>query len=215
MIQFTQNNKIAIAAVMIFLVSFSVMLFSISGDKNSPEYVKASVLEASSSKHSEGDGGYHVYFSDSGTDSHADSHSTEESSDSRVIEDSYRIVTGNSDNPFFVLFPEGKVKFLSSNFVESYGYLISDFKNNNFFSVMDPDDLSDFAGEYTSVLQSSKARNGTGPYRMLKKDSDISVQIISLIPVIDENDKVTEIVGVVKDITVKMADLTGKTQKTE
>ena len=215
MIQFTQNNKIAIAAVMIFLVSFSVMLFSISGDKNSPEYVKASVLEASSSKHSEGDGGHHVYFSDSGTDSHADSHSTEESSDSRVIEDSYRIVTGNSDNPFFVLFPEGKVKFLSSNFVESYGYLISDFKNNNFFSVMDPDDLSDFAGEYTSVLQSSKARNGTGPYRMLKKDSGISVQIISLIPVIDENDKVTEIVGVVKDITVKMADLTGKTQKTE
>jgi len=221
MIQFTQNNKIAIAAVMIFLVSFSVMLFSINGEKSSPEYIQSSVLDATPKSSSKS----HVYFSEP-TDTSKEGASSAHGETSQVattsshgattaspdLESSYRSVIENSEDPFFVLFPEGKVKSFSKNFTENYGLTVDDFKKDNFFSVIYADDLSDFAGEYTSVLQSAKAKNGTGPYRFVKKDSGISVQIISLIPVIDDNKKVTEIVGVIKDITSKMADFSNKSE---
>ena len=203
MVSLTQNNKIAIAAVLIFLVSFSVMLFSIDKEIASPEYIKANVLEAGmAGGGSEAEGGHHVYFSESGEGSatHGESaaHGEEAETDLGSL---YAKALGGFEGSIFALLPEGKVKFLNENFTEDYGYALEEAKDGIFFSFVSPADLPDFATEYTSVLQSGKAKNGTGPYGFLRKDGGTSVVMVSFLPVVNENGKVLEIIGSVKDIT--------------
>jgi len=190
MVSLTQNNKIAVAAVLIFLVSFSVMLFSIDKEIASPEYIKANVLEAGAA----GESGHEVYFSESGGEE-------KETAKEVDFESLYRDALGGFEGPIFALLPEGKVKFLNENFSEDYGYALEEVEEEIFFSFVAPADLPDFATEYTSVLQSGKAKNGTGPYGLLKKDGGTSVVMVSFLPVVDENGKVLEIIGSVKDIT--------------
>lgn len=202
MISLTQNNKIAVAAVLIFLVSFSVMLFSIDKEIASPEYIKANVLEAGAagegSEGSGGEGGHHVYFSESGKETSSHGETAEKEVD---LESLYANALEGFEGPIFALLPEGKIKFLSENFTADYGYALEEVEGKIFFSFVAPDDLPDFAAEYTSVLQSGKAENGTGPYGILRKDGGVSVAMISFLPVVDENGKVLEIIGAVKDIT--------------
>lgn len=192
MVSLTQNNKIAVAAVLIFLISFSVMLFSIDKEVVSPEYIKSNVLEAGA----KGEGGHEVYFSEGA--------SGEEKVEEKDFESLYRDALEGFEGPIFVLLPEGKVKFLSENFDAWYGYKLADVEEKVFFSLVAPADLPDFATEYTSVLQSGKAKNGTGPYEFLNKDGTISVAMVSFLPVVNENGKVLEIIGSIKDITEKV-----------
>lgn len=192
MVSLTQNNKIAIAAVSIFIVSFSVMLFSIDKEIASPEYIKANVLEAGVSS----EGGHEVYFSENGEG--------KEETEEVNLESLYRDVLEGFEGPIFALLPEGKIKFLSENFTADYGYVLEEVEEKVFFSFVAPDDLPDFATEYTSVLQSGKAENGTGPYELLNKDGTTSVVMVSFLPVVDENGKVLEIIGSLKDITEKV-----------
>lgn len=200
MVSLTQNNKIAIAAVSIFIVSFSVMLFSIDKEIASPEYIKANVLEAGAG--SEGsEGGHEVYFSESGEEAGGEEANKEAEVD---LETLYRDALGGFEGPIFALLPEGKIKFLSENFTADYGYALEEVEGKIFFSFVAPADLPDFATEYTSVLQSGKAENGTGPYELLNKDGGTSVVMISFLPVVDENGKVLEIIGSLKDITEKV-----------
>lgn len=189
MVSLTQNNKIAIAAVLIFLVSFSVMLFSIDKEVASPEYIKANVLEVGAAE----EGGHEVYFSENVEG--------KEKAEEVDFESLYREALGGFEGPIFALLPEGKVKFLSKNFGAWYGYALPDVEEKVFFSFVSPADLPDFAAEYTSVLQSGKSENGTGPYGFLNKDGTTSVVMVSFLPVVDEGGKVLEIIGSVKDIT--------------
>lgn len=210
MVSLTQNNKVAIAAVLIFLVSFSVMLFSIDKEIASPEYIKANVLETGGgSEGSEGHegsggsdgsgGGHHVYFSES-EGSHGNG--AEKDADEGVnLDEVYKNALEGFEGPIFALLPEGKIKFLSENFSEDYGHMLEDVKGEIFFSFVSSADLPEFAAEYTSVLQSGKAENGTGPYGILRKDGGVSVAMVSFLPVVDEDGKVLEIIGAVKDIT--------------
>jgi len=217
MISFTQNNKIAISAIAIFFVSFSAMLFLMDSGESSPDYIKSDVLQAVSVSggHSSNHSG--PYFSGSGADNGADvseSHSNIETESSSSIENMYRIIVGNLDEPLFVLYPEGKVKFLSEDFIENYGYdpnIVEEVtkqcaKDKTFFSLVQGEDLPDFVTEYTSVINSAKSKNGIGPYRFLNQDGSLSVHLVDLIPVVDNHGKVTEVIGCVKDITSKFKD---------
>jgi PAS domain S-box-containing protein len=206
MVSLTQNNKIAIAAVLIFLVSFSVMLFSIDKEIASPEYIKSNVLEAGAGEGGS-EGGHHVYFSE-GENSHGEV--AEEASEELNLDEVYKNALEGFDGPIFALLPEGKVKFLNEKFSGDYGYELEDaeevegVKGDIFFSFISSSDLPDFAAEYTKVLQSGKAENGTGPYGLLKKDGGTSVVMVSFLPVVNEEGKVLEIIGSIKDITEKV-----------
>lgn len=223
MLSLTQNNKIAIAAISIFVLSFSAMLIFMGNEGTSPDYLKSDVLEAAmgSDGHGGHDGGHTVYFSETSdehgegsSEAHGETHDKEaahETSHETVVanedaENMYRVLIGKYDNPIFVLEPEGKTKFLSSDFSENYGYELTEMEEGSFFSYIYPIDLADFMTEYTSVLQSGKAVNGVGPYRFVNKDGSVSVHMVSLLPVITDDGKVTEIIGHIKDITSKIED---------
>lgn len=194
MVQFTQNNKIAVAAVSIFLVSFVSMLVFMDSNTPSPDFVKSNVLESTFETKEKG---HNVYFSEG----KSEATSTHGGESTGALEASYRELAHQDDLPLFVLTPAGKTKFLSANFVEEYGYELKDMKDKTFFSYIDGDDLPEFASAYTDVLDSGKAKSGVGPYRFKTKDGTPSVQVASMLPVIDENGKVSEVIGWVKDIT--------------
>jgi|GEM_PF-1953063 len=203
MIPFTQNNKIAIAAVAIFFVSFSAMLFLMDTEDSSPDYVQANVLEAAMTNGGNGEGHIGPYFSGTGGEAAPEGEHEESNFDP---ENMYRVIVNNLDKPLFVLYPEGKVKFLSEDFVEKYGYKLEDVANGTFFSLIQGDDLPDFVTEYTSVIHSAKSKDGVGPYRFLNADGGVSVHLVDLIPVVDDKGGVTEVIGCVKDITSKVED---------
>jgi PAS domain S-box-containing protein len=207
MASLTQNNKIAVAAVSIFFLSFSAMLFFMDRGEVSPDYLKSSVLEAEMTNGEE----HSVYFSEGDA---ANQESEGSSNQFKKTEDSYRKLINKYYEPFFVLKPEGKAKFLSENFSSKYGYELDEIDQKGFFSYMYPEDLPDFVTEYTSVIQSGKAVNGIGPFRFINKDGKLSVHIISLLPVIADDGKVVEVIGCIKDITSKVDDISeAKEQK--
>ena len=209
MLQFTQNNKIAVAAVSIFLVSFVSMLVFMDSEPTSPDFVKSDVL---SSTLSEKEGGHHVYFSegsepkentkeDAKDGSNKETETSSHESNTNALEESYRELTNQDTSPIFVLEPSGKTKFLSENFMKDYGYELEEMSEDSFFSYIDGEDLPDFVSAYTDILNLGKAKNGIGPYRFKNKDGTFSIQVTSMLPVIDENEKVSEVIGYVKDIT--------------
>ena len=199
MLQFTQNNKIAVAALSIFLVSFISMLVFMDSEKPSPDFVKSDVL--SSTLH-EQEKGHSVYFSENDNHASEEGHSENAKSiNTDALEKSYRELANQESLPIFVLEANGKTKFLSKNFIEDYGYSLDEMDDENFFSYIDGNDLPDFVASYTDVLNSGKSKNGVGPYRFKNKDGTSSIHVVSMLPVIDDNGKVTEIISSVKDIT--------------
>jgi PAS domain S-box-containing protein len=125
----------------------------------------------------------------------------------------YRVLVGNLDKPFFVLQPEGKVKYLSEDFGERYGHDASHLVDENFFSLLNSEDLADFVTEYTQVIHTGKSRQGVGPYRLETTAGGSFVHLVNLIPVVNDAGDVTEVIGVVKDITEKVEDF-GETIET-
>ena len=222
MTSLTQNNKIAVAAVSIFVVSFSSMLLLLGGESTSPDYLKSDVLEAAIS-HGGASEGHGVYFSDSGEGhgedgtNEGDTHETpdEHAMSDADMENMYRALTGKFDCPLFALWPEGKTKFLSHDFVENYGYELNEMEEEVFFSYIYPTDLPDFVTEYTSVIQSGKAVDGVGPYRFTNKDGSLSVHLVSFLPVVTEQGKVVEVIGSVKDITAMVEDFGASMEEEE
>lgn len=209
MVQLTQNNKIAVIAVSIFVVSFAAMLFFMDKDESSPDFIQSNVLE--STINSSGDHG--VYFSE-GTHAKVETEAgSAENPENEKLEEAYRTLSNQKEAPLFVLSPEGNVKFLSKNFIEKYGYELAKLKGKSFFSYVYPEDLPEFASAYTSVLQSGKSLNGVGPYRFENKDGSFSIHVASFLPVVDENSKASEIVVYVKDITSQIQDLAEQTKE--
>ena len=198
----TQNNKIALAAVSIFLASFAFMFIFMNDKSISPEYLKSSVIDSALSGGGSHGSSHSVPFSQSG--GHESGGETVASVDIDAIkktEDLYRILLNNFSDPFVVLEPNGKPKFLSSDFTEKYGYGVDAMSKKGFFSFINTEDLPDFVTEYTSVIQSGKVSQKVGPYRFIGADGHNFVHLISLLPVLDDDSHVTEVVGTVSDIT--------------
>jgi len=211
MLQFTQNNKIAVAAVSIFLVSFVSMLVFMDSGTPSPDFVKSDVLSSTLEKKEKG---HNVYFSEEATGHESATsreatangegtsvHEGSADTNTSALEASYRELANQDSLPIFVLQPNGKAKFLTENSIKDYGYELEEMSEESFFSYVDGQDLPDFVSAYTDVLNSGKAKNGVGPYRFKNKDGTSSIQVASMLPVIDGNEKVSEVIIYVKDIT--------------
>jgi len=202
----TQNNKIALAAVSIFLASFSSMLIFMDGAETSPQYLKSNVIESALNGESSGSSSHgSVHFSEGASEG---THGTEvavasqEAKDlAKEKEDLYRVLLKNFSDPFVVLEPNGKPKFISKDFTVKYGYDLGNIGKDGFFSHIAASDLPNFVTEYTSVLQAGKAVQKVGPYRFNCAGDKKFVHLISLLPVVDEDGRVTDIIGNVTDIT--------------
>lgn len=183
----SQNNKVAISAIALFIVSFSVMLFFLSSE--SQNIGAANVL---SDSHSEKTEQHFKYLS---------------------IEPLFETYLKSFKEPLFVTDFEGYFEYTNQGFDEFFENNIESLKGKKFFDYVNTKDLSELAQSYTKIIQSGEDLNGIGPFRILSQEKEKLV-ILNAHPHKNRQGKVEKIVFTVKDLTDKAEEL-NENPKTE
>ena len=137
----SQNNKIAISAIAVFIVSFSVMLFFLENSNSGlSDSGKASVMHASEAHVEEG------IFVD--------------------IEDVYKSYTTSDEDPIFVTNPEGDIKYSEQVVCDIFRSKCDAMDGELIFDHIDSRDLADFTGTYAKIVQTGESKQALGPYRI-------------------------------------------------
>lgn len=177
----TQNNKIIVSAIAIFLVSFALMLFFLENNGADLDHGRVDVL-----------------------------HSGEHREDAS-LETFYRNYLKDVDALMFVANVEGEVNFADSEFCGFLAVGCEEFVGSVFFDYINSKDLSAFTADHSKLIQEGEAIEGLGPYRMLKGNEEILV-LLNAYPILDKDDRVTEIVFSVKDLTEQVEEMQDKSE---
>ena len=188
MAKISQNKRVAISAVALFIVSFSIMLFFL-GDKTGNLW-KDSVLHGG-----EREGASFNYLS---------------------IDSIYKAYLASFDEPIFVTNKGGKFEYANDLYEEKFESNFSDLRGKKFLDFVNTEDISELAQVYTKVIQSGKSISATGPFRMISGEEERLV-LLTAIPLINSESMVEKIIFVVKDLTDQVEELNGdvKGQKQE
>lgn len=179
--KFSENNKIAISAIAVFIVSFSLM-FTFLGDSDGQLVsVKTDVLEAES-----GHGGGESAETDQETD--------------------YRTVLENYSDPIFVTNAEGVFKFASGSFCELISADCEKIIDKKFVNYVNAKDHADLIAVYTKIVQNGEKMDAIGPFRV-SNGQDEKLVLFSAKPKLDKDDKVVEIIFIAKDLTQQVQGL--------
>ncbi len=141
----TQNRKIALAAVMLFVLSFMGMLFYLENASMEFDHGQTAVMHAT------------------------------EATGELSAEDKYRSYFDNKENPVFTVNIEGKIVFASTDFCELLSIQCGGIIDNKIFDFVNSKDLPDLVSVYTRLIQQKEKQNGLGPYRMLQNDREILI----------------------------------------
>lgn len=175
-----QNKQVIMVAVTLFVVSMSTVLFFFGSNGNQSD-LKADVVD-------------HGTVTES-----ADVKSLKEE------EKSYRELVNNQEDPVFVMNMDGTIKFSSGDVENTLDYKQDDLKNQLFFLLMNPEDLSTFLGAFSKVTQDKTQAVMVGPYRLRDKNGEYHLHMGSLTPIISH--------GVVEGIAVSSKDISKKVDK--
>lgn len=180
MLRLSQNRKIAITAVSLFIVSFSVMLFFLKTDGNTHDALKTNVL-----------------------------HSAEEAVVEEVdVEAKYRAEMEGAGGSIFVINAEGVFNFASEDFCELLEVKCEKLTGKQFINYVNNNDHSTFLSAYTKLIQDGEKIDAVGPFRM--KSGDKEKLILFTAQPILEKKKVTEIIFSAKDLTGQVDEMTEK-----
>ncbi len=167
----SQNKKIALSAISLFVLSLTSMVLFLSdlgGD-----YAKTDVLGAGDSAH------------------------VAVEANAEAV---YRAVLDDTDLPVLVIDHEGKVVFASDDVCELLGISCEVFVDKLFFDYMNAKDLPQFFSTQNKVLQGGEAIDGMGPYRLMKGKKEVLVLFnAALSPTSDK--EVSHVALAIKDIT--------------
>lgn len=169
------NRNVILTAVAIFVVSMTALMFFLTAEKEHKQYeLKANVVDSLSLK----------------------SHEQEESS--------YRELINNQNDPLVVVNLEGGIKLSSWNFEQISGFTVTELEGEQFFSLIHPDDLPAFIGDFGKTISSEEVQSIVGPYRMYTSSEEYRLIMASLYPIFEEG-KVHDIAIVSRDITNNIA----------
>lgn len=189
MFTISQNNKIAITAVAIFIVSFSVMVFFLERNYEKLEEGYANALGAHES-------------------------SEETASEETNPEAKYKAYFEETSDPLFAVNSKGVFIFASEDFCNLFNTENSKFINKKLIDFINAKDHSDFLAQYTNLIQEGEKTDAVGPFRF-KYGKQEKLMIFSAVPILDKKEKVIEIVFSAKDITEQAEELKETKEKTE
>jgi PAS domain-containing protein len=182
MLTISQNNKIAISALALFLVSFASIVFFLENGGTNLDSSHVNVL-----------------------------HSTDHGNSSDIPEADpeafYRGRIGDIGSPIIVIDAEAKITFLSKSFCSLVDTKCELIVDDLFYDHINTKDLPEFASNITKIIQDkSESSIAIGPYRLLKGEKEILV-LFNAFTVLDKDDKVSEIIFSVKDLTEQVEEL--------
>lgn len=171
----TQNNKIIIAAVSIFFVSLSAILYWLESGGESIDHSKTNVLQTITEQ----------------------GHGESEEADPETL---LREEIDEYENPVFAIGTDGKFVLESENFCDLLERKCEDLEEKLLYSYINSQDLPGLVSLHTKIFENKTRIDGEGPYRMYGKGNEILV-MFDIMPILDKDENVTLIVFAVKDIT--------------
>ncbi len=187
MLTLSQNKKIAITAIALFLISFAAMLFFLENNGEDSNHGQVNILDV-------GGHGEEVVVIDPET--------------------MYREYMGGTENPVFVMNADGQITFATDDCCNLLAVDCDDYVGKSFFEYINTKDLPDFVTSYMKLVQEPKLTEGMGPYRMIGEEKEILV-LFSAYPVVDIEGKVEEIVFSIKDITEQAEEMNKNEREVE
>ena len=192
----SQNKKIVIAAISIFIVSFSVMVFFLERTGDQFDHGQTDVLH--------------------NDDNHTEQ--IEEQIENEIgpkIANPYIARLKDPGTPFFVTNAEGDFKHISTEFCMLIGADCESIKDASLFDYVNSKDLPDLAANHSKLIQNGQDTEGIGPYRMPQfKDGKEILVILNAYFEVDKDGKVYEIIFEVNDITKQVEQMTDNGENT-
>lgn len=187
MLTLSQNKKIAITAIALFLVSFAAMLFFLENNGEDSNHGQVNILEVG------GHGGEVVVIDP---------------------ETMYREYMGGTENPVFVMNADGQIIFATDDCCDLLAVDCDDYVGKSFFEYINTKDLPEFVTSHMKLVQKPKLTEGMGPYRMVGEKKEILV-LFNAYPIVDIEGKVEEIVFSIKDITEQAEEMNKNEREVE
>ncbi|MBI4975235.1 PAS domain S-box protein [Candidatus Peregrinibacteria bacterium] len=184
----SQNKKIAISAVSLFLVSFSGVVLFLQNSEKGLDEVKTDVTHAGAE-----------------TDTKETNVSEEKAPQKETAESKYRKILNSTKDLIVVIDGGGTIKFASEDFCKMMKVRCGKFVGNLFFNYINSKDLPAFVSVHGKILQNKEEINGSGPYRMIKGLNEM-IFMFDAKPIIEKG-RVVEIAFDIKDITDKVKKL--------
>ena len=173
----SQNKKIALSAVAIFIVSFSIMLFFLGDNPGGLNSAETNVLNS---------GG----------------HGEQSESNDSVVKYSEELVSLalKAEEPIFVVSAEGIFERANSNFCNILDFECDKLKGKKLFDFISKDDIADLVSAHSELILYGKNMDGIGPIKFTNKKSE-RLLLLSAKPLGDDKGKVSHIIFAAKDLT--------------
>lgn len=181
MAKISQNKKIALSAVAIFVVSFSVMLFFLGDNQGGLGSGEANVLNSGS---------------------HGDQ---TETADLAKYSEELVLEALKVNEPIFVVTAEGIFDKANSNFCSILDFECEKLKGKKLFDYISKDHIADFVSAHSELILYGKNMDGIGPIKMTNKKHE-RLLLLSAKPLADESGKVSHIIFAAKDLTEIIKD---------
>ncbi len=182
MAKISQNKKIALSAVAIFIVSFAIMLFFLGDNPGGLNSAETNVLN--SGEHSE----------------------QAESSDNLMqYSDELILLALEAKEPIFVVSSEGIFERANSNFCSILDFECDKLKGEKLFDFISKDHIADLVSAHSELILYGKNMDGIGPIKFTNKKSE-RLLLLSAKPLGDDTGKVSHIIFAAKDLTEIIKD---------
>jgi len=186
MITLSQNKKIAIAAIAIFLVSFSSLVFFLQTSSGA-ETAQTDVIHAEA----------------------IDEQKHSEESAPIYMEEFEKLA-----EPSFVTNVEGIIQKCNDAFCKLVDVECEKLESKSFFDLVNSKDVSALAAHHSKTVNHGESLEAVGPFRVLKGKKELLL-LFNSTPVMNEDKKVEYVIFTTKDITEQAESLNKKENKAE
>jgi PAS domain S-box-containing protein len=125
----------------------------------------------------------------------------DEQIDSEHNEDFYRKLIENDTDEFLILETDVIIKFASTKWKIEMGYDGGEIMEQNFFSLVNAQDLPFIANSFIEVLDSGEINDDIGPFRLNNKNDENKLYMAKVIPIFNKDKKIILIGIVLRDIS--------------
>lgn len=125
----------------------------------------------------------------------------DEQIDTEHNEDFYRKLIENDTDEFLILETDVIIKFASKKWKIEMGFDGGEIMEQNFFSLVNAQDLPFIANSFIEVLDSGEINDDIGPFRLNNKNDENILYMAKAIPIFNEEKKIILIGIVLRDIS--------------